>query len=122
MNNRRYTDEFKVEAAKHITEHCDSVYDVALRSGVSPLRLYAWRKEYGQRLQHATSIDDQESEVNWLRPELKRATKERDSKKATAYFAQAPRRSMPLSGRTIDQLATPNLCGMMRFHWSGDYA
>lgn len=40
MSDKRYTDEFKVEAVKQITEHGYSVQDVAQRLGVSSHSLY----------------------------------------------------------------------------------
>lgn len=78
MSDQRYTDEFKVEAVRQITEHGYSVQDVAQRLGVSSHSLYLWRKKYG----------NEEASAEHLRAELKRITEERDIlKKATAYFA-----------------------------------
>lgn len=89
MNDKRYTDEFKVEAVKQITKHGYSVQDVAQRLGVSSHSLYLWRKKYGDDVVSAGHIDDQQAEIKRLRAELKRVTEERDIlKKATAYFAK----------------------------------
>ena len=44
MSNKRYTEEFKVEAVKQITERGYSVFDVAQRLGVTTHSLYGWRK------------------------------------------------------------------------------
>ncbi len=89
MGDIRYTDEFKIEAVKQITEHGYPVQDVSKRLGVSTHSLYAWRKKYGSGEVHAAHLDDQHGEIKRLRAELKRVTEERDIlKKATAYFAK----------------------------------
>lgn len=89
MSGNRYTEEFKIEAVKQVSERGYSVHDVARRLGVSPHSLYAWRKKYGRGSLSAVQEDDQQAEVKHLRAELKRVTEERDIlKKATAYFAK----------------------------------
>jgi transposase-like protein len=92
MSSKRYTEEFKIEAVKQITERGHSVYDVARRLGTTTHSLYAWCKKYGKGPQHAEQVDDQQAEIKRLRAELKRVTEERDIlKKATAYFAKESR-------------------------------
>lgn len=92
MSDKRYTDEFKIEAVKQITDRGHAVQDVALRLGVSCHSLYAWLKKYGKGTKHTAQIDDQQAEIRRLRTELKRVTEERDIlKKATAYFAKESR-------------------------------
>ena len=89
MSSKRYTEEFKVEAVKQITERGYSVCSVARRLGVTTHSLYAWRKKYGEGSEQAAQKDDQQAEIKHLRAELKRVTEERDIlKKATAYFAK----------------------------------
>lgn len=89
MSSKRYTEEFKIEAVKQITERGYSVQDVARRLGTTTHSLYAWRQKYGHGSQYAAQKDDQQSELKRLRAELKRVTEERDIlKKATAYFAK----------------------------------
>ena len=46
MSDKRYTDEFKQEAIKQITERGQSVADVANPLGVTTHNLYAWLKKY----------------------------------------------------------------------------
>ena len=89
MSNKRYTDEFKIEAVKQITERGYAVYDVAKRLGVTTNSLYAWRKEFGPNARNNVQRDDPQDEIKRLKAELKRVTEERDIlKKATAYFAK----------------------------------
>jgi transposase len=89
MSSKRYTEEFKIEAVKQITQRGYSVQSVASRLGVTTHSLYAWRKKYGQGSRHAAQKDEQQAELKRLRSELKRVTEERDIlKKATAYFAR----------------------------------
>ena len=88
MSDKRYTEEFKIEAVKQITERDYSVQDVSRRLGVSTHSLYAWRKKYSQG-SHGSPQGDDQAEIRRLRNELKRVTEERDIlKKATAYFAK----------------------------------
>jgi len=89
MSSKRYTEEFKIEAIKQITERGYSVQDVANRLGTTTHSLYAWLKKYGNGPRKAAEIDVQQAEIQRLRNELKRVTEERDIlKKATAYFAK----------------------------------
>jgi transposase len=89
MGGKRYTDEFKIEAVRQITEKGYPVAEVASRLGVSLYSLYTWK----QRLEKSTVVQraesDQNAEVRRLKAELKRVTEERDIlKKAAAYFAK----------------------------------
>ncbi len=87
---KRFTEEFKIEAVRQVTERGRRVADVAERLGVSTHSLYQWRKRYEQ----ADGISlrreaDQAAEVRKLKAELRRVTEERDIlKKAAAYFAK----------------------------------
>jgi transposase len=44
MSSKRYTDEFKIEAVKQVTERGFSVGEVARRLGVTTHSLYAWKQ------------------------------------------------------------------------------
>lgn len=89
MSDKRYTEEFKVEAVKQITERGHSVYDVSRRLGVTTHSLYSWCKKYGKAKESPNQAIDQAAEIRRLKAELKRVTEERDIlKKATAYFAK----------------------------------
>jgi transposase len=89
MTSKRYTEEFKVEAVKQITERGHSAADVAARLGVSTYSLYQWVKRYSLPEAERAAARDQQAEIRRLKSELKRVTEERDIlKKAAAYFAK----------------------------------
>ena len=87
---KRFTEEFKIEAVRQVTERGHRVADVAERLGVSAHSLYQWRKRYGQADGTAVRREaDQAGEVRRLKAELRRVTEARDIlKKAAAYFAK----------------------------------
>ena len=93
MKGISYTDEFKSEAVKQITERGYEVADVAHRLGVSTKSLYKWRHEIELQKRPAISADivALKQEVSRLNKALKRANEERDLlKKAAVYFASQP--------------------------------
>ena len=88
MGKGNFTEDFKLDAIKQITERGYSVADVSKRLGVSAYSLYGWMKRYADAPGVAMR-DDQPAEIRRLKQELARVTEERDIlKKATAYFAK----------------------------------
>jgi transposase len=80
MSNKRYTDEFKTEAIKQVTERGYSVRDVSERLGVTTHSLYAWLKKARGEVASPKGSSS----------ELIRVKEERDILKKTAtYFARA---------------------------------
>ena len=55
MSNRQYTDEFKAEAVKQVTERGFRVADVAQRLGVSTHSLYEWLRKAKRALPMPTA-------------------------------------------------------------------
>ena len=89
MSKKRFTEEFKIEAVKQVTERHHPVAEVAARLGVSGYSLYQWVKRYSVSPAQRSVTVDQQSEIRSLKAELKRVTEERDIlKKAAAYFAR----------------------------------
>ena len=89
MKSKRYTEEFKKEAIKQVTERGYSVADVAQRLGTTTHSLYAWLKKYDEPNPRQSDKVDVEAENLKLKAELRRMTEERDIlKKAAAYFAK----------------------------------
>lgn len=74
---KRYTDEFKTEAVKHIVDRGYSVNGVAERLGICTKTLYQWRPDQYGSSQQIKSSDDQ-AEIARLKTELNRVTEERN--------------------------------------------
>ncbi len=88
MGNARFSDEFKRDAVRQITERGYPVAEVSQRLGVSQHSLYEWRKKFSKPAGRS-SEDGQSAEIRQLKRELARVTEERDIlKKAAAYFAR----------------------------------
>jgi transposase len=89
----RYTDEFRIEAVKQVTENGYSIKETAERLGVHIKSLRSWVKKFGtpeaREANRQTEVTS--AEIKRLQKELKRVTEERDIlKKAAAYFASHP--------------------------------
>lgn len=86
--SKRYSEEFRAEAIKQVTERGYTVREVARRIGIAPDTLYKWVG--GVRKHRAVKADGElEAENARLKAELKRVEEERDIlKKAAAYFAK----------------------------------
>ena len=92
MSSKRFTEEFRIEAVKQVTERGHSVKDVSERLGVSTWSLYNWIKEYSTPASVKQADQDQVARIKRLESELRRVTEERDIlKKAAAYFAKESR-------------------------------
>lgn len=91
MTSKRYTNEFRAEAIKQVTERGYPVAEVAQRLGVSSHSLYEWlcRSGTSRQARKAQHDADLQRENQQLRAELRRVEEERDIlKKAAAYFAK----------------------------------
>ena len=87
---KRYTEEFKIEAVKQVTDRGYSVNEVAERLGITTKSLYNWRSQLSGKKEVSQSSDNSVRIVK-LEAELKRVTEERDIlKKAARYFASNP--------------------------------
>jgi transposase len=87
---KRYTEEFKIEAVKQVTDRGYSVNEVAERLGITTKSLYNWRSQLGGK-QTVRTASDNSVRIAKLEAELKRVTEERDIlKKAARYFASNP--------------------------------
>jgi len=87
MGKANFSDDFKRDAVRQITERGYPVAEVSKRLGVSPHSLYAWKRTFAKT--SSSGDDDQAAEIRQLKRELARVTEERDIlKKAAAYFAK----------------------------------
>lgn len=92
MPKQHYTEEFRLEAVRQVTEKGYPVTQVAERLGVASKTLYLWvRKASGEpKTRAGARLENTQEEVRRLKAELRRVTEERDIlKKAAAYFARA---------------------------------
>src|SRR5690606_818956 len=86
----RFTEEFKIEAVKQVTEWGHAVAEVAVRLGVSAHSLYTWIKRYSVPAEQRAERDSQADEIRRLKAELRRVTEERD-------ILKRPPRTLPSS-------------------------
>jgi transposase len=86
MSKSNFSEEFKRDAVRQITERGYPVAEVSQRLGVSQHSLYEWKKISSAS---GSQGNDLSEEIRQLKKELARVTEERDIfKKATAYFAR----------------------------------
>ena len=70
MGQKRYTEPFKIEAARQVTEAGHRVYDVANRLGISNKKLYDWIKAYGPKSESIQAAKAEQEELKKLKAEL----------------------------------------------------
>ena len=86
--SQRFTEEFKIQAVKQVTDQGYSVASVSGRLGVTSSSLYNWIKAYGPDSEEHRQSQEQTDRIKQLEKELKRVTMERDIlKEATVFFA-----------------------------------
>ena len=78
MSAKRYTEEFRIEAVKQVTDRGHPVAEVASRLGVTTHSLYQWIKRYRVPAAERKVAQDQQTEMRRLQAELKRVNEERD--------------------------------------------
>ncbi len=91
MGTPRFTQEFKEEAVKEVTERGYAVADVAAGLGVSAHSLYKWVKAVtpDKSEQQSKELLQAKSEILRLRAQMRRIEEERGLlKKAARYFAK----------------------------------
>lgn len=87
---KRYTQEFKIEAVKQITERGYSVAEVSERLDICTKTLYPWRSQLSEKPKQTKSSDER-LRIAKLKAELKRTTGERDIlKKAQGTLPATP--------------------------------
>jgi transposase len=88
MSGKRYTEEFKIEAVKQITDRGYKIGEVAKRLGVTAKSLHDWTQKYGDVSARHQTITGQQDELRRVKAQLRRVTEERDIlKEAAVYFA-----------------------------------
>ena len=90
----RYTNEFKLEAVRLLSEGAKPTTEIAMQLGIKRTLLYRWRDQLNKAGDRAFKGSgrpktEEMSEISRLKQELKTVTEERDIlKKAAAYFAR----------------------------------
>jgi len=80
---RKFSDEYKIEAVKMVTDQGYKVAEAARNLGVNVNQIHRWIREFSQQ-----EDDTASEELKHLRAENKRLRMERDIlKKATVFFA-----------------------------------
>ena len=92
MNDKKqrkdFTDEFKNDAVKLVTEQGYTATEVGRRLGINHTNVSRWVREHRRRLENPTNTPELEAEVKRLKKENKRLLMEREIlKKAAAFFA-----------------------------------
>jgi transposase len=92
MARHTYSLDFKVSAAKLVTEQGRGLKDAAVSLGVAPSTMQYWVQRFGTKAARPQAPDDRDAlrlENDRLREENRRLLMERDIlKKATAFFAR----------------------------------
>lgn len=84
MSDKRYPEEFKIEAVKQVVDRAHSVSSVATRLDITTHSLYAWIKKYVPDLSTNKEQSDAQAEIRQLQKELKRVADERNIKRLQA--------------------------------------
>jgi len=89
---RDFTDEFKNDAVKLVTENGYSCTETGRRLGVNHTNISRWVRQYRSQMENPTqncgSVKEMQDELKRLRKENKRLLMEREIlKKAAAFFA-----------------------------------
>nr|WP_156105493.1 MULTISPECIES: IS3 family transposase [unclassified Marinobacter] len=123
MSGKRYSEEFKIEAVKQVTERGYRVSDVCRRLGVTSGSLYKWIKLYGDPTSQHQHISEQQDELRQLRAELRRVTEERDIlKKGRSVLCQGVRVKYRFIRAHQKEFRVRVMCRVLNVHFSGFYA
>lgn len=86
---RKYTDEYREEAVKLVTEQGYTVTEAAKSLGITTKLLYNWKDKFAKQASGEALNKDERAELVKLRKENKRLLMEREIlKKASAFFAK----------------------------------
>ncbi|WIJ23855.1 IS3 family transposase [Devosia sp. RR2S18] len=120
MGKGNFSDEFKRDAVRQITERGYPVSEVSQRLGVSAHSLYEWRKKYASDVSKG---GDQADEIRQLKRELARVTEERDIlKKAAGVLRQGCKVRYAFVAEHRQQFCVRTMCRCLSIHPSGYYA
>lgn len=88
-SNPRYSEQFKLDAVRLVTEEGYSAKRAGDAVGVAHTTLLTWVRRYGAQAPQRTTFASAEDELEQLRSENRRLRMERDIlKKAAVFFAR----------------------------------
>jgi putative transposase len=122
MSSKRYTDEFKIEAVKQVTERGFSVGEVARRLGVTTHSLYAWKDKFGGSEIAQRVAQDQNAEVRRLQAQVRRLTEERDILKKPRRTSPRVKAKYAFMREHLREFRLCVMCRVLVVHRSGYYA
>lgn len=124
MSSKRYTDEFKTEPIKQITERGYPASEVVRRLGVSTHSLYAWRQDAGitRDVRRAEKRIDLETENARLRAELRHVKEERNILKKLPVLCQCVRGRYAFIRDHRNEFRITAMCRVLKVERSGFYA
>lgn len=86
---KKYTEEFKAEAVRLITEEGYSISQAARNLDINANMLGRWKRELTEDAEIRQKVADEKEELKRLREEVRQLKMEREIlKKATAFFAK----------------------------------
>ncbi|MFK3781670.1 IS3 family transposase [Agrobacterium sp. NPDC089420] len=119
MSKSNFSEEFKRDAVRQITERGYPVAEVSQRLGVSQHSLYEWKKKFAAS--NAKGNDEAE-EIRRLKRELARVIEERDiPKKSGRVFRQGCKVKYAFIALHRLQFSVRTMCRLLRVHPSGFY-
>ncbi|NTI64199.1 IS3 family transposase [Agrobacterium rhizogenes] len=120
MSKSNFSEDFKRDAVRQITERGYPVAEVSQRLGVSQHSLYEWKKKFAAS--NAKGSGEVE-EIKRLKHELARVTEERDiPKKSGRVFRQGCKVKYAFIALHRLQFSVRTMCRLLRVHPSGFYA
>lgn len=123
MTSKRYTEEFKIEAVKQVTDRGYSVAEVAGRLGTTTHSLYAWMKRYGEPNPWQVNKVVDQAEIAKPKADLRRVTEERDiRKKGRRVLCQRRRVKYALIRDHRSVFSVRAMCRIFKVRFSGFYA
>ncbi|MEZ4387990.1 MAG: IS3 family transposase [Candidatus Krumholzibacteriia bacterium] len=123
MSSPKYTQEFKDEAVRQVTERNYPAKEVAERLGIALNTLYIWIRKARPAQAEADALAAQKKEIQRLKAELKRTQEERDIlKKGRRVLCKGPRVKYAFIRDHRHEHRLAVLCRVLRVHRSGYYA
>ena len=120
MSKSNFSEEFKLDAVRQITERGYPVAEVSQRLGVSQHSLYEWKKKFSSP--PGEQGGDQAEEIRRLKKELARVIEERDILKKATEFRQGCKVKYAFVAQHQQRFSVRTMCRLLRIHPSGFYA